>query len=136
MALLSSAAQSGSPIWSKALNIVRFLTLSNRKGSASFGAGPLFVDGGYCEDGCSGWYEVVQQPNMAATSTNGTRRVAMMAALRGTKWCNLAAWLLRLGRRGAILQRCCSAWYGVVQSRSVAAPLGTQRCFIYSIIEI
>ena len=122
MALLPSAAQSGSPIWSKARNIVRMLTLSEGKGSASFGAGPLFVDGGYCGDVCSIWYQVVQ-------SSSG-------AALLGTEWRNLAALLLCSVRSGAILQRCCSARYGVVQSRSVAAPLGTQRCFIYSIIEI
>ena len=67
---------------------MRLLTLSERKGSASFGAGPLFVDGGYCGDVCSIWYQVVQS--------------RCDAAPLGTQWCNLAAMLLRLVRSGVL----------------------------------
>ena len=101
---------------------MRLLTLSERKGSASFGAGPLFVDGGYCGDVCSIGYQVVQS--------------CFGVAPLGTEWCNLAALLLCLVRSGTISLRCCSARYQVVQSCCVAAPLGTQQCFIYSIIVI
>ena len=78
------------------------LTLSEGKGSAPFGAGPLFVDKAGRGDACSARDEGVQQPNMAATETNGTRRVAMMTAPQGIKGRNLAARLLRLGRRGVL----------------------------------
>ena len=105
------------------------LTLSEGKGSASFDADPLFGDGGYCGDGCSARDGGDVQPNMAATKTNGTRRVG--ARLRragrrreaaidgcdenirdkvgrgkiaplGTKGGNPAARVLRLGRRGVL----------------------------------
>ena len=72
------------------------LTLSEGKGSASFDAGPLFVDGGCCGEGCAARSLLERQPNMAATRTNGTT--------------GLGARLLRLGRRRTILQRGCSAW--------------------------
>ena len=68
---------------------MRLLTLSERKGSASFGAGPLFVDGGYCGDVCSIGYQVVQSSSVAA--------------LLGTEWYNLAAMLLCLVRSGVFI---------------------------------
>ena len=52
--------------------------------------------------------------------------IAGMFAPFGTKWYNLAAVLRCLVRSGAILQRCYSARYGVVQSCSDAALLGTE----------
>ena len=132
------------------------LTLSEGKWSASVDADHLYVDGGYCGEGCSARDGGDVQPNMAATKQTGQggsgrcllragrRREAAKdgcnlnkrdeagrgeIAPRGTEEDNPAARVRRLGQRGAILQRGCSAWYEGGQACGVAALLGTKGCF-------
>ena len=91
------------------------LTLSEGKGSASFDAGPLYVDGGCRGEGCSARDGGDVQPNMAATKQTGQGGSGRDCAARdgGGQYCseaaplvtkgdNPAARLLRLGRRGVL----------------------------------